>query len=223
MQAESPSSPQDSADNDDEELRRVLAASEAFDDDLLALLRAGWNTSSRRSTICLAFCRSAIEHAIAQRVLIEAGLTGTALSLIRLQFEAVVRAAWVLHAAKEDWLDKFSAPVPDGELSEPQMGPPIPAMIEAIGAVAGPAATELKRLHGTVKVMHSFVHGGVHLVVHALRGYPAGKLTSVLQNRNLLSLMLANVIVIVSQDPGLRGSVGRLSGLHAACMPPLQR
>ena len=28
---------------------------------------------------------------------------------------------------------------------------------------------------------------------------------------------------IVSQDPGLRGSVGRLSGLHAACMPPLQR
>ena len=115
------------------------------------------------------------------------------------------------------------APVPDGELSEPQMGPPIPAMIDAIGAVAGPAATELKRLHGTVKVMHSFVHGGVHLVVHALRGYPAAKLTSVLQNRNLLSLMLANVVVIVSQDPGLRGSVGRLSGLHAACMPPLQR
>jgi hypothetical protein len=57
----------------------------------------------------------------------------------------------VLHAAKEDWLDKFSAPVPDGELSEPQMGPPIPAMIDAIGAVAGPAATELQRLHGTVK------------------------------------------------------------------------
>ena len=67
--------------------------------------------------------------------------------------------------------------------------------------------------------MHSFVHGGVHLVVHALRGYPAGKLTSVLQNRNLLSLMLANVIVIVSQDPDLRGSVGRLS----ACMRPACR
>ena len=71
--------------------------------------------------------------------------------------------------------------------------------------------------------MHSLVHGGVHLVVQALRGYPARKLTPVLQNRNLLSLMLANVIVIVSQDSGLRGSVGRLSGLHATCMPPLQR
>ena len=93
----------------------------------------------------------------------------------------------------------------------------------SVAAAPGPAPTELKGLHGTVKVMHSFVPGGVHLVVHALRGYPAGKLTSVLQNRNLLSLMLANVIVIVSQDPGLRGSVGRLSGLHANCMPPLQR
>jgi hypothetical protein len=126
----------------------------------------------------------------------------------------------MLHAAKEDWLDKFSAPVPDGELSETQMGPPIPAMIDAIGAVAGPAATELKRLHGTVKVMHSFVHGGVHLVVHALRGYPAGKLTSVLQNRNLLSLMLANVIVIVSQDSRPAGFgrtvVGPACGVHAA-------
>lgn len=122
MHAESPSNPEDSTDKDDDELRRVLAASEAFDEDLLALLRAGWNTSSRRSTICLAFCRSAIEHAIAQRVLIEAGLTGTALSLIRLQFEAVVRAAWVLHAAKEDWLDKFSAPVPDGDSRNPRWG-----------------------------------------------------------------------------------------------------
>lgn len=67
------------------------------------------------------------------------------------------------------------------------------------------------------------MHGGVHLVVHALRGYPAGKLTSVLQNRNLLSLMLANVIVIVSQELSLRGTVGRLSSKHAACMPPPSR
>ena len=33
-------------------------------------------------------------------------------------------------------------------------------------------ALEGRRLYQTVKVMHSFVHGGAHLVVHALRGYP---------------------------------------------------
>ncbi len=48
-------------------------------------------------------------------------------------------------------------------------------------------------------------------------------MTAVLQNRDLLSLMLANVIVIVGQDPGLQGSVGRSSAMHAACMSPQLR
>ena len=100
------------------------------------------------------------------------------------------------------------------------MGPPIPAMLDAIAAVAPEAAFELRGLNETVKVMHSFVHGGAHLVVHALCGYPPGNLVSVLQNRNLLSLMLCNVIVIASQKPGLRGAVRGLMDCHAGCMPP---
>lgn len=201
-------------------LQRILVASTALDDDLLALLQTGWNTTSSRSMVSMAFCRAALEHAVAQRLLIEAGLSGTALSLVRLQFESLVRAAWVLHAAKEEWLEKFISPVPSGDTSEAQMGPPIPAMVDAIEAAAGASAKELRRMHGTIKVMHSFVHGGVHLVAHALRGYPDEKLVAVMQNRNLMSLMLANVIVICSQEPRLVGSVQRLAAVHSACMPP---
>lgn len=203
-----------------DELSRMLAASEALDADVYSLLESGWNTSSQRRVICMAYCKAAMEHAISQRVLIGGGLHGTALSIIRLHFESTIRAAWVLHGAKEDWLVKFSAPVPLGELSEPQMGPPIPAMLDAIGAIAPEAAFELRRINETVKVMHSFVHGGVHLVVHALRGYPPEKLVSVLQNRNLLLLMLSNVIVAASQRDTLRGAVRELMDRHRGCMPP---
>lgn len=204
----------------DEELAKILSLSEMFDDDIYALLEKCWNLSSQRQVICLAFCKAAAEHAVSQRVLIGAGLHGTALSLIRLHFEAVVRAAWVLHGAKDDWLVKFSAPVPIGVLDEPQMGPPIPAMLDAIKLHAPQAAHELSRLNETVKVMHSFVHGGAHLVVHALRGYPPNNLISVLQNRNLLSLMLTNVMVIASQQQQLTGIVRKLGEAHAGCMPP---
>jgi hypothetical protein len=124
------------ASTSNEELLRILVACEALDLDVYALLESGWNSSSQRQVICMAYCKAAIVHAISQRVLIEHGLHSSALSLIRLHFETVVRAAWVLHGAKEKWLTKFSAPASDGNLSEPQMGPPIPAMLDAIAAVA---------------------------------------------------------------------------------------
>lgn len=215
------SSKRDAAEESNE-LASLLTASATLDADLYSLLEDAWNDSSQRHIVCLAFCKAAIEHAASQRVLIGDGLHGTALSLIRLHFESVVRAAWVLYGAKDEWLAKFCAPVPIGDLSEPQMGPPLPVMLGAIESVAPQAALELRRLCDTVKVMHSFVHGGVHLVVHALRGYPPEKLVAVLKNRNMLLIILSNVLVAASQKPGLRGAVRVLMDQHVGCMPPVR-
>ena len=78
-----------------DELSCMLTASGALDADVYSLLESGWNTASQRHVICMAYCKAAVVHAVSQRVLIEDGLHGTALSLIRLHFETVVRAAWV--------------------------------------------------------------------------------------------------------------------------------
>jgi hypothetical protein len=200
-------------------LGRFLDECAALDADVDQLLRDGWNTSSSRHAITMGFCRAALEHAISQRVLIGAGHHGTALALVRLHFETTVRAAWVPLGASEEWLNKFTEPVPMGSFNEPNLGPPIPSMLDAIEAHAPDMAHEGRRLYQTVKVMHSFVHGGAHLVVHALRGYPPDKMIDVLRNRNLLCLMLCNVIVVTSGKSELFGSVGRLSRLHANVMP----
>lgn len=202
------------------QLGKLLDQSAEFDLDVHSLLESAWGTSSRRQTVCMAFCRAALEHATSQRVLIGIGNNGTALALVRLQFETVVRAAWVQVGAKDEWLDEFAKPIALGDLNEPQMGPPIPSMLNSIASEVPHMAQELQKLYTTVKVMHSFVHGGAHLVVHALRGYPPGKLVDVLRNRNLLTLMLCNVIVVASNKGVLQGSVGRLSRAHADCFPP---
>lgn len=201
-------------------LGRFLDGCEALDRDVERLLHAGWNTSSARHVVTMGFCRASFEHAVSQRVLIGTGQHGTALALMRLHFETTVRAAWVLLAAKDEWISKFTEPVQDGSLKEPSMGPPIPSMLDAVEFVASDMAAEGRRLYETVKVMHSFVHGGAHLVVYALRGYPSDKLIDVLRNRNLLCLMLCNVIVVASGRTDLVGSVGRLSRAHADAMPP---
>jgi hypothetical protein len=201
-------------------LGRILDDSAAFDEDVTRLLEAGWNTSSLRQRVCMALCKAAHEHGVSQRLLMGAGYSGTALALIRLHFETVIRAAWTQKGATDKWLEEFSKPVPLGDLNEPQLGPPIPSMLDTIAVKEPAMADEFRKLYATVKVMHSFVHGGAHQVVHALRGYEPGKLVSVMRNRNLITLNLCNVIVVGSGRPELHGSVGRLSKAHAGCMPP---
>ena len=202
-------------------LGKFLDGCAALDRDVEQLLRQGWTTSSPRQVITMAYCKAALEHAVSQRTLVGLGHHGTALALIRLHYETTIRAAWVQLGASDDWLQAFSNPVPAGSFKEPTMGPPIPSMLDAIEAVAPDLTREGRRLYETVKVMHSFVHGGAHLAVHALRGYPPDKLIDVLRNRNLLCLMLCNVIVVTAGKPERQGSVGRLSRAHADVMPPM--
>lgn len=201
-------------------LGRFLDDCAALDKEVGELLLRGLSTSSKRQTIAFGFCSAALEHAESQRLLMGSGHTGTALALVRLHFEATVRAAWTLLSASDGWLDKFTETVPPGGLDEPQMGPPIPSMLDGIAEHAPDMAAQGRRLYATVKVMHSFVHGGAHLVAHAFRGYPPEKLMDVLRNRNLLCLMLCNVIVAASGQQELKGSVGRISQKHSHLMPP---
>lgn len=201
-------------------LGRFLDDCASLDKDVEELLLRALTTSSKRQAIAFGFCRAAHEHAVSQRLLIGLGHTGTALALMRLHFEATVRAAWTLLSASDGWLNKFTEPVPPGSLDEPQLGPPIPSMLDGIAVHAPDMAVEGRRLYGTAKVMHSFVHGGAHLVAHAFRGYPPENLIDVLRNRNLLCLMLCNVIVAASGKQELVGSVSRLSRKHSLVMPP---
>lgn len=161
-------------------LAEMLLRSSQYDSDLGGPIEKAWPPTSQRNAISLAYCRSAFDHAPSQRVPIEAGLTGTALALIRLQFEAVVRGAW-------------------------------PLLVD-----------ELRQLNRAVKIMHSFVHGGVHAVVHALRGYPDDSLVAVLQNRNLSQLVMSNIEVLTSSHrPDLMVQMRALRERHARCMPPV--
>ncbi|WP_440532569.1 DUF6988 family protein [Variovorax sp. YR566] len=206
--------------DDEARLEGLLAASEALDEDVGKLL-GKCQATSKRGVIALALCHAAFEHAVSQRLLLEAGLTGTALALCRLQFEAVVRAAWTGQGAAEKWIEAFTTPVEAEGHKEPVTGPPIPSMLDAFGQHAPHVAAEFRKLYGTIPAMHSFVHGGAQAVGYALMGgYPAGKLTGVLMNRNLLQWYTGNCAVVVAQDPQLVPRMRLLREKYGGCMPP---
>jgi len=61
---------------------------------------------SKRSHLSSACLITAIEHGIAILVLIDEGLHGSALALVRLQFEAYVRGTWLAQCAGDNEVDK---------------------------------------------------------------------------------------------------------------------
>ena len=75
---------------------------------------------------CHGVLQSRSRAAVSQRLLIGSGQHGTGLALI------AIRAAWVRFGAKDDWLEAFTEPVPDGSLKESVLGPPIPSMLYRI-------------------------------------------------------------------------------------------
>lgn len=208
---------------DESHLAELLVASEALDEDMGKLLRK-CQPRTKRGVIAMALCGAAFEHSLSQRLLIEAGLTGTALALCRLQFEAAVRAAWTAQCANDEWLEKFTTPVEGPEHQEPASQVSIATMLNHIKRQVPHVAAEFSRLSTTLPAMHSFVHSGSQAVVHALMpSYPVDKLMAAIWNRNLLQLYVANAAVIAAQDSGLVPRMRLLQEKHGACMPPTPR
>ncbi|WP_424460766.1 DUF6988 family protein [Ottowia sp.] len=92
-------------------LARLLERSSEFEEALLAefpkggLFLAG---QEQRNEIAAAAALIAIEHAGALRVAAEIGAFNSAAGLLRLQFEAVLRAAWLLFAAAPGQVEKLT-------------------------------------------------------------------------------------------------------------------
>lgn len=205
-------------------LADMLDQSDRFERDLATLLAHPRAPSSRRALLALALCDVATEFWRGQRLLIRAGMHTAPLALVRLHFEATVRAIWLFHGASEDWLDRFAAPMDPGQLAEPVLGPNIDAMLLTLAKSAPPflAHTLGAFKAATWQPMNSYVHGGIRPVVQSLAGIAPQQLIGVLRNGNGMALMTANLLVVALQDPALAGRIGPIQLAHQTCLPPMQ-
>ncbi len=207
-----------------EALADMLEQCERFEGDLAPLLAHPRRPPSRRALLALALCDVAVEFWVAQRLLIRSGMHTAALALVRLHYEATVRAIWLHHGASDEWLDRFAAPMGPGQLAEPVLGPNVDAMLQTLAKTAPPflAQTLGAFKAATWQPMNSYVHGGIRPVVQSLAGCTPQQLIGVLQNANGMALMTANLLVVALQDPALAGRIGPIQQVHRACLPPMQ-
>ena len=214
---------------DVDELDRLIARSEAFEDELFGLLEDSPFSSDDKSAAVLAMCNIALEHANALRELIRVGLPTSAMGMLRLQYEALVRAIWVLYAASDNAIAKLVAPLTPESAQIAKNGLPMcSAMLTEIEQKGPPGVhrhlSEFKDY--SWHPLNSFVHSGIHAVSRHREGCPAGLLAQAMRQSNNLVHMSAMALAHHLKDGDVVMSVAAIHTKHADCLelkPPCGR
>lgn len=180
-----------------------------------------------RHEVALVACGMALEHALSLRLLVRAQCYTSALSMMRLQYEALTRSVWLLYAATDLQVETLASPLTlDAEHAAKKM-PMFAAMLEQIGKTAPEQASRmlLNFKETNYHAMNSFVHSGVHPLRRHAEGYPVKLIQDVLRNSNGLNVMTLQMGVILSGDPCFNGVIRAVQeGFHQilpGLVPPL--
>ncbi|NOT66971.1 MAG: hypothetical protein HOP04_01360 [Methylophilaceae bacterium] len=177
---------------------------------------------SIRSVLTKSLSGISLEHSNSIMLLMTANNYTTAVSLLRLQYEAVARAMWTHLAAKDSFLAKYAAPTDITKL--PPDFPTITEMIEQIskGQVKGPGEMLSSFKEATWSGMNSYVHNGFLPIERFLNGYPEALLIQIVQGSNALNIMVAMVLARMSGDYSLVSLVKQLQIDYKDSLPTLE-
>jgi hypothetical protein len=177
---------------------------------------------SPRLTVSHSLCSVALEHAESAKILIVSGNFTSAVGLLRLQYEALVRAMWLRYAASEVDVQKLAAELTQESGRRAEKQPMLSEMLSKLEGEAPPEAMGmlLEFKEYSWKPLNSFVHSGMHAINRHSNGYPPKLLEQTLRASNGVSLMVGMLLVILSDDPTQNGKIPQVQAEFADCLPP---
>jgi hypothetical protein len=202
--------------------RDLFSVTDEFAEKLLQLIDLPLYEESLRLAVSDVACSMSLEHWVATRNLLNSGMLPSAAIVHRAQFESLLRSIWILYAASEDQLAKFSA---DLNLETEQNAKNLPQVSDMMAAVNknGPlqAYEALNRFKETSwKVLNSYVHAGIHPIRRHAEGYPVQLIESIARNANLLAVLSAMQAAVLGGVQQLQREILELAAQYPVCMPP---
>jgi len=185
------------------ELAMVLERSAAFLEALLEQIAAAehFGGEDERQEAAIAAAEVAIEHGTALSALFDIGMANSAAALLRLQYEALLRAAWLLYAATDIQVEKASAPLTRESATAAKNLPNAEEMLlglerkmTADSGLTGLVAPLRELRDEAWKPMNAFVHCGLHPLARARDGFPEVLAVSVVKISNALIHLAARLL-----------------------------
>lgn len=194
---------------------------------LETLVCAAWESGEVRSEpsaiAAAGLCSLSLEHGRAVRMLL-VEVPPSATALLRSQFEALVRAVWARHAAKESELARLLAPLTPESQQAAKKLPGVPDMLAALETL-GPrgAAALLGRARARLwDGLNSYVHGGIHPFQRGESGYPAQLLSDLLKNTNAMTMLTVIMLAEITGDAEFVAVMNALHHEFADVLPELE-
>ena len=179
----------------------------------------------RRYLVAFQACLLSLEHAAGALVLINHGMFPSAYTLMRPQYESLVRGIWLLHAASDTWVEKFGEPLTLESVKRANEGLMLAEMLKQLensSDAPRPLVEQLKQYRNvTWKAMSSYAHGGLHPLSRTLAGYPAQLTFDVVRNSNSIVALATQLASILSGNPRDMEPVRRFHIEYSDCLPIL--
>ena len=169
-----------------------------------------------------------LEHAGALRLLFSAGAPQSACALLRLQYEALLRGAWLIYAAPAAASEKLATSLATGSQQAAKNLAGAKTMLEQLQRAmeSNPALIGLVKPLAEIRdiswdAMNSFVHAGLHPLARTNEGFPRELAANVVRQSNAMQHMAARLLARLSDDSS--GLVARQVDStwmqHEECLP----
>jgi hypothetical protein len=154
-------------------------------------------------------CSVSLEHANSFKILLDRNNFTSAISLLRLQFECLVRGMWILYAASETALIKLTAELNETSQKRANNLPMLSEMINQLEKKAPKNAIDpiLEFKEYSWKPLSSYVHGGRHVIERHRTGYPIQLLEQAIKASNGVNGLVAVFGAILTGQPQLTKEV----------------
>ena len=186
-----------------------MIRSAEFENYVLNILNKPLYDGSDRTKVSKIMCSVALEHAESFKILLASRNFTSAIGLLRLQFECLVRGMWVLYAATDIAISKLTAELNEKNLKRADRLPMLSEMIEKLEAKAPKNAVDpiLEFKEYSWKPLSGYVHGGLHAIDRHSKGYPAEILEQAIKASNGVNGMVAILGSILTGQPSLTKEV----------------
>jgi len=204
-----------------ETIKTMVKRSLEIEKILVKLLDLPHRDVSLRTESCKVMCSVAFEHGESAKFLLGAGNFTSAIGIIRLQYEAIVRAIWLCYAATDYAVNKLMTDLNHESSKKAEKLPMVSQMLTSLEGKAPTAMLQqlLDFKEYSWKPFSSYIHGGIHVVHRQSTGYPKPLIIQVLKASNGLSMMVGKMLLTLIEDVSVSESMLELQQMYSSYLP----